>query len=261
MSSQTLAHPNQSVWGKDSVLKRELHRHSVERDVKSFVGWQKLSEIVNVAESIGVNGERNAGFVAALFCTGGRVSETLALKPSMITIVKGCVPKLVLVTGMPLSKRYKKLGDFLDDRGHKRYKTEKINATRDFSFRVDEPLVKPMIHWVIHALENRCEWLFPSPYTDKPLTRKWAYQLIGKVGVKAKVEIWPHWFRSQRACCLSSEYELKESTLLEWFQWESWLTAKQYSKRGPLGMAKQMGVQFRKDRGLKSADLEDLKAE
>jgi hypothetical protein len=38
------------------------------------------------------------------------------------------------------------------------------------------------------------------------------------------------------------------------------MTAKQYCKLGPLGMAKRMGVKFRKDRGLKSADLEDLKA-
>ncbi len=261
MSSQILAHPNQSVWGEHSTLKRKLERHSVEKDVKSFCGWDKLSAIVGVARSIGANADRNAGFAAALFCTGGRVSETLALKPSMITIVKGCVPKLVLVTGMPLSKRYKKLSDFLDDKGHKRYKTEKINATRDFSFRVDEPLVKPMIHWLIHALESHYEWLFPSPYTDKPLTRKWAYQLIGKVGAKANLDIWPHWFRAQRACCLASEYEFKESSILEWFQWESWMTAKQYCKLGPLGMAKKMGVKFRKDRGLKSADLESLKAE
>ncbi|MGB9693222.1 MAG: hypothetical protein ACPLYF_00095 [Fervidobacterium sp.] len=70
MTEQVLTYPNRSVWGKDSTLKRELVRHSVERDVKSFCGWNKLLEIVDTARSIGYNGVRDAGFVAALFCTG-----------------------------------------------------------------------------------------------------------------------------------------------------------------------------------------------
>jgi integrase len=262
MSEQILAYPSRSVWGEHSTLKRKLERHSVEKDVKSFCGWGKLNEIVDVTKGIGFNGDRNSGFVATLFCTGGRVSEVLALKPKMFSVFKGCVPKLILVSGMPLLKRYKKLSDFLDDKGHKHYKTEKINATRDFSFRVDEPLVKPMVGWIIYALDNRLEWLFPSPYkTGEPLSRKWAYRLIEKIGVKANMEIWPHWFRSQRACCLASEYEFKEGSILEWFQWESWMTAKQYTKLGPLGLAKKMGVKFRKDRELKLSEIENLKVE
>jgi len=257
--TEQITYPNRSVWGKDSVLKRELVRHSVEKDVKSFCGWQKLNDIVECARGIGVNGLRNAGFVSCLFQCGGRVTETLMLKPENISVFKGCIPKLIMVENMPLLKRYKKLSDFLDDKGDKHYKTEKIEAFRDFSFRSDEPLVKPMILWVIHAIENKYEWLFPSPYTDKSLTRKWAYQLTEKIGNRLGMEIYPHWFRSQRASQLASEYDFREASLLEWFQWEKWETAKKYAKLGPLGLAKKMGVKFRKERGLRPGDLEALK--
>lgn len=259
MTEQTLTYPGRSIWGINSTLKRKLERHSVERDVRSFIGWNKLNEIIDAAKNIGHNGVRNAGFVATLFECGGRVSETLMLKPSMFSVLKGCQPKLIMVENMPLLKRYKKLSDFLDDKGHKHYKTERINATRDFSFRVDEPLVKPMADWIIHALDNRLELLFPSPYTEKPLTRKWAYQLIDKIGSRVGLELYPHWFRSQRASQMASEYDFREASLLEWFMWEKWETAKKYAKLGPLGLAKKMGVKFRKDRGLKPGELESLK--
>jgi len=261
VTEQVLTYPNRSIWGENSTLKREFERHSVERDVKSFCGWNTLLNIVNVAGGIGHNGLRNAGFVAGLFECGGRVSETLMLKPSMFSVYKGCTPRLIMVENMPLLKRYKKLSEFLDDKGDRHYKTERIEATRDFSFRADEPLVKPMVDWIVHALENRFEFLFPSPYTDKPLTRKWAYVLIDKIGNRLDMEIYPHWFRSQRASQLASEYDFREASLLEWFEWEKWETAKKYAKLGPLGLAKKMGVKFRKDRGLKPGELENLRVE
>jgi len=256
-----LTHQNRSIWGENSTLKRKLERHSVEKDVKSFCGWSTLLNIVETARSIGANSSRNAGFVSCLFECGGRVTETLMLKPSMFSVYKGCTPRLIMVENMPLLKRYKKLSDFLDDKGDRHYKTERINATRDFSFRADEPLVKPMVDWLIYALDNRYEMLFPSPYTDKPLTRKWAYQLTEKIGNRLGMELYPHWFRSQRASQIASEYDFREASLLEWFQWEKWETAKKYAKLGPLGLAKKMGVKFRKDRGLKPAELEKLAME
>jgi integrase len=261
MTEQALAYPNRSVWGEKSILKRKLIRHSVERDVKAFCGWNRLNEIVEAARGIGSNGLRNAGFVSCLFECGGRVTETLMLKPSMFSVYRGCTPRLIMVENMPLLKRYKKLSDFLDDKGEKHYKTERINATRDFSFRVDEPLVKPLVEWLIHAIDNHYEWLFPSPYTDKPLTRKWAYQLIAKIGDRLNIELYPHWFRAMRASQLASEYDFREASLLEWFMWEKWETAKKYTKLGALGLARKMGVKFRKDRGLKRADIENLKVE
>ena len=256
MSRQTLAYPNRSVWGPESVLKREFKKHSVDRDVTQFCGWPLLKDIVGTVS----NNQRNAGFVATMFNTGGRVSEVLALKPSMFSIYKGCVPKLVVVSGMPLLKRYEKTGDYLDENGKKHYHTKRINAIRNkFSMRVDEPLIKPMLLWVIEALKNRYEYLFPSPYkTEQPLSRTWAYQLIRKTGDSLGVYLYNHWFRAQRASQLASEYDFKEGNLLEWFMWEKWETAKKYCKLGPLGLGKRMGVSFRKKRGLKPHELDEL---
>jgi len=260
LTNKVLAYPSRSVWGDNSVLKRKLERSSVEKDVKQFCGWDTMNKIVECAQAVGSYPLRDAGFVATTFECGARVTEALLSKPTMFSVVKGCVPKLILVENMPLLKRYKKLSDFLDELGHKRYKTEKVNATRDLSFRVDEPLVRPMILWVTHAIENKYEWLFPSPYkTGEPLSRKWAYQLIQRIGVKLNMNLYPHRLRAERASQLAVEYDFREASLLEWFQWQRWETAKKYAKFGPLGLAKKMGVKFRKDRGLKPGDLEKLK--
>ena len=218
-----------------------------------------MTEIVEAAQNIGYNGKRNAGFVASLFCTGARVSEALALKPSMFRIYKGCTPKLVVIEGLLLLKRYKKVGVFKDKQGKRRYHTKTLEATRDISMRLDEPLVKPMLLWVIEMLDLGSKWLFPSPYkVNKPLSRKWAYLLIQKIGKLVGTPLYPHWFRGMRASQLASEYDFREASLLEWFQWEKWETAKKYAKLGPLGLAKKMGVKFRKKRGLKPKELESL---
>ena len=259
--TEQVSFQTRSIWGKDSFHKRAFKKHSVERDVKSFCGNDTLLKIVETAKAVGSDPLRDSGFVSALFLCGGRVSETLLLKISMFKIFKGCTPKLVMVSDMPLLKRYKKLSDFLDDKGKKHYKTERVNATRDFAFRIDEPCVKPFLEYLVVALKNHYTWLFPSPYTSKPLTRKWAYQLITKIGSELNMELYPHWFRSQRASQLASEYDFREASLLEWFQWEKWETAKKYTKLGSLGLAKKMGVKFRKERGLKPSDLERLKVE
>jgi len=104
--------------------------------------------------------------------------------------------------------------------------------------------------------------LFPSPLdVSKHISGKWAYAMISRTGDKPGMELWPHWFRAQRASQMFTEYDLREASLLEWFEWTSWQTAKKYAKHGVLGLARKMGVTFRKDRGLKSADLESLKAE
>ena len=109
------------------------------------------------------------------------------------------------------------------------------------------------------ATRARCsEWLFPSPYKNGPLSRKLAYLLITKVGKRLGVELYPHFLRAQRASQLASEYDFREASLLEWFQWAKWETAKKYCKLGPLGLAKKMGVKFRRKRGLKPKEIESL---
>jgi hypothetical protein len=110
-------------------------------------------------------------------------------------------------------------------------------------------------------------YLFASPYTDKPLTRFWAYQLIRKVRddlpkklfkqlgldrpflddkgnvIDSKIHLWLHWARSQRASQLSSEYDFKESELMEWFGWLHYKTALHYSHLGYEKLASKMIIQ------------------
>ena len=81
-----------------------------------------------------------------------------------------------------------------------------------------------------------------------------------KIGKELGIHLYDHWFRAQRASQLALEYDLREASLLEWFQWERWETAKGYCKLGPVGLAKKMGVKFRKDRGLRRHELTRLVA-
>lgn len=231
-------------------------KHSVDKDVKEFCGWPTLKKIVTAAEADSYLPQRDAGFIGACFCTGGRVSEVLGLRAHMVEVYKGCTPRLVVVKGMPLLKRYKKIGELVDEKGDKHYETEPLTLTRDFCFRSDEPMVKPFAVWVIHALNNNYDWLFPSPVkSGEPLSRNWAYWLVTRAGHKLGMELYPHWFRAQRASQLAVDYDLKEASLLEWFQWEKWETAKKYTKLGVAGMAKRMGVTFKLQRGVKVADI------
>lgn len=256
---ESLVYPSRSIWGEHSIQKRQLKRHSVERELRGFCGWPTLGRIVEASKTVSTHPLRNGGFIAASFCTGGRVSEVLGLKPSMFSVYKGCKPWLVVVKEMPLLKRYEKTGEYEDAKGKKHYTTKRLDTVRDFSFRVDEPLVKPLLQWVVYALEHQYEWLFPSPYKQgKPLGRKWAFWLVGRISGSTGLPIHPHWFRAMRASHLASEYSLAESSLLEWFQWEKWETAKKYTKLGVLGLAKRMGVKFRKDRGIKVSDIKGI---
>lgn len=234
-------------------------KHSVERDVREFCGWPTLERITTAAREESCFPMRDAGFIGACFNTGGRVSEVLGLKPSMFEVYKGCTPKLIVVKGMPLLKRYKKIGELIDDKGKKHYETEHLDLTRDFCFRTDEPMIKPFVVWLAYAFKNQYNWLFPSPVkSGEPLSRNWGYWVVSKAGDRVGMELYPHWLRAQRASQLAVDYDLKEATLLEWFQWEKWETAKKYCKAGVAGMAKRMGVTFNVQRGVKVADITAL---
>ncbi len=87
-----------------------------------------------------------------------------------------------------------------------------------------------MVAWVKDCDQS---YLFPSPYREGPLSRQWAYDPVRQAGKLVDMHLYDHWFRGQRASQLD---------LLEWFEWEKVETAKQYTKLGPLGQARKMGV-------------------
>lgn len=68
--------------------------------------------------------------------------------------------------------------------------------------------------------------------------------MLRKIGKKAGIYLYPHKLRSERACHLASS--LKADSLLEWFSWEDWKTAKRYAKKGAIGLARELGVQLPK---------------
>jgi integrase len=224
---------------------------------EEWIGYQPLLELIELAGT-----PREQAFLSALFLTGGRVSEVLALKKSMFEIRKR--ERVIVVRNMPLLKRYKKLQEIKDGGGKCKWVTQKIEARRKpFPILLKEPLVPYLLNW-IEAIPEEDGLLFPSPYrVGKPLSRFWAYytirrldeavspELKGKLGldkpfvvdgkvVKDKLHLWLHFFRSQRACCLVSEYGFQLHELLDYFSWEHIQTAMGYAKKGWRGLAEKM---------------------
>jgi len=228
---------------------------------EEWVGYKPLLELVALASK-----HREQAFLSALFLTGGRVSEVLALRKSNFEIRKE--ENLIIVRGMPLLKRYRKLQElnFTNPKGQtiRRWLTQKLEKTRKpFPILYSEPLVPFLLDW-LEKIPEENGLLFPSPYREgKPLSRFWAYRFIRKLdktvplelrqklgldkplvieGVKVKdsLHLWLHFFRSQRACCLVSEFGFQLHDLLDWFSWEHFETAMDYAKKGWRGLAEKM---------------------
>jgi len=259
-------------------------RHSVEKDVKTFCGWPLLLKLIGSCSKPIVK-----ALIACLFETGGRVSEVLSLRVDMFQVNKQTQPPIIIVSGMPLFKRYEKVDTYLECLkcgaknekasnicvkcgSHdlkKRFVTKRLEEVRnDFSIRADEPLAKIMVQHIVEVIENRKEeferlkqkclkenrkptqnetdymnklgYIFLNPLTMKPYTRKWAYKVLRKAGKEIGVYFYNHRLRAERASHLGRS--LRAESLLEWFSWEKWETAKIYARKGPERLAEEMGV-------------------
>jgi len=239
-------------WATHPYIRLNVRDYSEE-----WVGYEPLLELIELASQ-----PREQAFLSALFLTGGRVSEVLALKKSMFEIRKR--ERVIVVRNMPLLKRYRKIEEIKDEQGRRKWVTEKLQKTRKpFPIPLKEPLTPYLLNW-IEAIPEEEGLLFPSPYrVGKPLSRFWAYHVIrgldnrltpelmqklalhkplvvdGKV-VKDRLHLWLHFFRSQRACCLVSEYGFQLHDLIDWFSWEHIQTAMDYAKKGWRGLAEKM---------------------
>jgi len=109
---------------------------------------------------------------------------------------------------------------------------------KPFPIRMDEPLVPFLTAW----LSKVDDFLFYNDYTEKTLTRIWAYRRLREIGEQIEVFLYPHWFRAQRASQLHFEYGFSADDLKEWFRWEKYETALRYAKKGWMGLAEKMGV-------------------
>lgn len=259
--------PQKNVWGKGKG--RTYKRHSVDRDCKKFSGFKTMRKIVDAAPDDLVR-----AFIVFLWATGGRVTETLNLKKEMFTLNTNADPPILVVDNVPLEKCFKKKAEYFECKvcgglgpkarecshcgadlvanGRRRYVTEKVEKSRnEFFIGLDDPFADIMLKWLKH-----CDgYLFLNPMTQRPFSRKWAYVQVRDIGSKLKleaeakkrhgemcdepIELWPHRFRSERASYLGTL--LSAHSLLEYFTWEHWATAKKYSKKGALGLAKEVG--------------------
>ena len=265
----------------------KYQRHSVEKDVKTFCGWDILLELV---EACGNPLEK--ALISFLFETGGRVSEVLSLTTDMFSIIEETKPPIIIVSGMPLRKRYRKIGEYFqcikcesvikkDSKAceecssteiKRRFRTELRNEVRnDFSIRTDEPLAQIMLQHIKKVkethdlmkekLERKCKrekrkrtidelsiieqtkFLFLNPQTMKPFSRKWSYNVLRRAGEQIGEYFYNHRLRSERASHLGRS--LRAESLLEWFTWEKWETAKVYARKGPEKLAEEMGVELK----------------
>lgn len=176
----------------------KLIKPSVFTDINSWIGWEKLQAKVGQIEK-----KRNRNIVRAIFETGGRVSEVIRLKPEHFRIEED----KIRVVGAPLekNKRFDKRWPFL------------IEKT--------EPLMQPLLDWI----NESDEWLFPSPLGKDPFLSRQSVWIF----LNDELGLYPHWFRSMRAWCLSWEYGLTRSELMDWFTWRREKTAQHYARTNP----------------------------
>ena len=206
----------------------DYERRAVVRDIEEFPGWGALTQLVEACET-----PLERGFIAALFETGGRVSEVLQLEAHHFEIDREA--GVVVVRNMPRLKVFKKVGELTDGR----WETESIDAVRrPFPILLAEPISPILVAWLEQAGSG---YLFPSPRRPgKPLSRAWAYKLSGRLQDETGVECWPHAFRSWRASQLVADYNLQILDLVDFFSWDKADMALHYSRRGWAGLLDRM---------------------
>jgi len=245
-------------------------------DVPPFVGWDKLLSLIDACNEIDYDiyfrdycRERDKGLIACLFETGSRIAECLSLTKANFdfTIKDYCV-----VSGMLLEKRYEKTGSFIEvleeeptgahaklyepqilETGkqiwkRKRWRTtitsekvQRLRIRRPFPILKADPLYPIMEQYVKHS---HSELLFPSSRLRKNKTRFMtctnAWFIINRIQKITKIQLWPHWFRSQRASQLKNEYGFDTDDRKDWFNWLTDPMASLYTKTSAREMATKM---------------------
>ena len=196
-------------------------KRSVEM-VETFCGWDYLLDMIRRCDNM-----RDKALIATLFETGGRVSEVLSLKRSNFILQDD----FIIVKAMRVLKRYKKVGEYQDDLGKKKWITKSMKAYRTFPIPVKEPLVPYMLKWIDYIGKCGKDQLFG-------ISRVHAWRIV----VKVNPDVFPHWFRAQRASQLALEYGFDVHDLVDFFAWKSLPMALHYSRMGWKGLASKMKV-------------------
>jgi len=211
-----------NVWGKGALRHGTYKRHSVDRDVKFWVGWTAINTFLN-----SIQNQKGKQVATVAFKVAGRITEALSLRAENFSVTDD----LVIVKNYHILKRWKKKDTIiecgrcktLNDKftvecsnchanlvygGKKHYVTEKVDAIRlPFFFPMNEPLTEELLEVVDQAKKGL---LFPSPYSDgtEPYTRSWAYKLIATKQVGTAVGLdhgYNHLLRAYRMSQLGQE--------------------------------------------------------
>ena len=222
----------------------EYSRHSVETDTKiaGWIGWKKMTEILDKSRRAGKE-TLTFDILLSTFKLGGRIVEVLQAHTDMFSIQHDDVTgeSALIVEGLPLGKRWKKIGEYVDEAGKKRFVTQKIDAYRTFGLTVLDDR-EPFSQEFLDFVKSKKGLLFRSPYgnEEKPYSRVRAYQLINSLSKSVGIHLYPHLLRAWRASQLARDYGWKEGKLMEWFDWKDFETAHHYSKSGVFGLVSDM---------------------
>ena len=232
--------------------------HDYEREsvlnIPRFCGWPTLVWLVKAAEMTQYRTDerdylrrRDQALATTLFQTGGRLREVLMLQKHNFKILSD----KILVTGMPLLKRFDKKRSWIERRKElpgnctdklyqwdekrkvwwrKRWETEPRKVQRkDFTISLVEPLSHILIDWISRA----DDYLFPASRVSKQpfLADSRAYTIVreiedlfnnlvekGTIDLET-IRLYNHWFRAQRASQLVKDYGYREFRLKRFFGW------------------------------------------
>ena len=173
------------------------------------------------------------GLISGLFLTGCRVSELNQLRKEQFRL--DIHPELILVERAPVIKRYsRKTG-------------ERYTAYRTFPIKRSEPLVPYLL-----------DWLDEAPQRPFGYSRSRIFQLVRRTGELLNRDVpfsrihssqlYPHWFRAQRARQLRHDYKFTDEELRDWFGWKYAKSKERmpsiYGRSSWIELAEKMGVKI-----------------
>jgi len=241
------------------TIRGEYHRLSIEKIKPEFTGWEHYIELIEQLKF-----DKDKAFFATMFELGCRIREVLGkrdsetkelvsppLQRSNFLFTK---PNRLIVVDIPILKRYKKL-DHKIIRSHKIpddvpasheklwhrteegvYERKVWTTERHFHVRrIEIPLDEPLMDYMLPYIKNSRGVLFEMSYDYYYLLCR-KMDPLGDKYPKVPEHIFPHWWRSQRACQLAAEYGFELHKLLNFFEWKDIETAQMYAKlTGKLG--------------------------
>lgn len=247
----------------------EYKRGSIKRDSDTFLGYEYLERNIfaplepspSTSKTCTSQWRMYQALMAALFQTGGRISEILDLQRSNFFI--DTHPELAVVRRMLLLKRYEKTDEYWEYakeqprqmatgaltnigkmfRKHegkyrrKRWRTKSIEERRDLSFPKAEPLYAKYL--LPHLQKVKEGKLFKVKYNA-------IYSVLYKLPVEESKPFAtpkhynPHWFRGQRAAHLRINYGFDTLDLKNFFEWKSDDMAGYYARLGGIPIGEKM---------------------